>query len=98
MVTITAPAKKQIREMFRETPRYGLRVHILEWDCQGVKCHISFEDFLAENDMVIEHEGLYIVIDEYALPMLENATIDYIEPDGGFRILPHHKEPLDRLV
>ena len=45
--------------MFRETPRYGLRVHILERDCQGVKCHISFEDFLAENDIVIEQEGLY---------------------------------------
>jgi Uncharacterized conserved protein len=98
MVTITAPAKKQIREMFRETPRYGLRVHILEWDCQGVKCHISFEDFLAENDIVIEQEGLYIVVDEYALPIFENGTIDYMEPDGGFHILPRHKEHFDRLV
>ena len=100
ILTITASAKKQILEMFRETPGYGLRVRILKRDCHGVKCHISFEDFLAENDIVIEQESLYIIVDEYGLSLLENATIDYLdnEPDCGFYIRSHSQKSLDRSV
>ena len=61
-----------------------LRVAIEGGGCSGFQYDIRLDD-PAEDDLVLEKDGVRVVIDPVSLPLLSNAVIDFSEELIGAR-------------
>jgi iron-sulfur cluster insertion protein len=65
------------------------RVSVLGGGCSGFQYHFDFDAATpAEDDKVIEQNGVRVVIDATSLELLAGSTLDYVETLGsaGFEI------------
>ncbi len=63
-----------------------LRVAVEGGGCSGFQYDIRF-DSPAEDDLVLEKDGMQVLIDPVSLPFLENAVIDFSEELIGARFV-----------
>ena len=70
-----------------EHPEY-LRVYVQGGGCSGLSYGMGFEKQPDEDDIVIEQEGIKILVDSYSKDSLKGANVDYIESlmGSGFKI------------
>ncbi len=66
--------------------RRPLRVAVDGGGCSGWQYDIKLDD-AAAGDLVIEKDGLSVLIDEISLPFLQNAVIDFTEELIGARFV-----------
>ncbi|MGQ0609498.1 MAG: HesB/IscA family protein [Paracoccaceae bacterium] len=66
--------------------RRPLRVAVDGGGCSGFQYDIKLDD-AAAGDLVIEKDGLSVLIDEISLPFLQNAVIDFTEELIGARFV-----------
>ncbi len=90
MITVTAKAAEKIKEFMAEEaekPQY-LRVYVQGGGCSGLSYGMGFEKAADEDDMVIEQQGVKILVDDYSKDSLKGASVDYIESlmGSGFKI------------
>jgi len=64
----------------------GLRVGVLGGGCSGFQYDIRLDDPTPE-DLVLEKDGLRVLIDPVSLPFLRNAVIDFSEELIGARFV-----------
>lgn len=64
----------------------ALRIAVEGGGCSGFQYDIRLDD-PAEDDLVLERDGLRVVIDAVSLPFLQDATIDYTEELIGARFV-----------
>ncbi len=62
----------------------ALRVAVEGGGCSGFQYDIRLDD-PAEDDLVLEKDGLKVLVDSISLPFLTNATIDFTEELIGAR-------------
>ncbi len=81
MVTITDSAVKRIAFLKREEGNDGLmlRVSVSGGGCSGFQYGFSFDDNVADDDLVFGPERARVVIDEVSLELLSGARIDFVE-------------------
>lgn len=60
-----------------------LRVFITGGGCNGFSYGFTFDDDVAEDDAVIDREGVSMVIDAMSYPYLEGSQVDYVEDLSG---------------
>jgi len=81
-VTLTAQAAEQVRKVFEaeQAPlaTAGLRVGVMPGGCSGFKYALNIEDQAAEDDQVIESEGVRLFVDSFSAQYLNGVTIDYM--------------------
>jgi iron-sulfur cluster insertion protein len=67
---------------------FGLRVYVQGGGCSGFKYGMAYEEKEAEDDCVLEANGLRIFVDPYSAPMLIGTQIDYNDglQGAGFAI------------
>ena len=90
LVTVTAKAAEKIQEFMKEEsehPEY-LRVYVQGGGCSGLSYGMGFETKPEEDDIVIEENGVKLLIDSYSQDHLKGANVDYIESlmGSGFKI------------
>ena len=90
LVTVTAKAAEKIQEFMKEEsehPEY-LRVYVQGGGCSGLSYGMGFETKPEEDDVVIEENGVKLLIDSYSQDHLKGANVDYIESlmGSGFKI------------
>ncbi len=90
IVTVTPKAAEKIREFMKEEdgkPEY-LRVYVQGGGCSGLSYGMGFEKQAEEDDIVIEEQGVKLLIDSYSQDHLKGANVDYIESlmGSGFKI------------
>ena len=89
MITISDSAYKQISKLkeSKAEPDQHLRLFVESGGCSGFEYGMSF-DFIKEDDVKIEKEDLFIIIDQTSLSYLDGCRIDF--DDGltgkGFEI------------
>lgn len=66
--------------------RRPLRVAVDGGGCSGFQYDIKLDEASA-GDLVIEKDGLSVLIDEISLPFLQNAVIDFTEELIGARFV-----------
>lgn len=66
--------------------RRPLRVAVDGGGCSGFQYDIKLDE-AAAGDLVIEKDGLSVLIDEISLPFLQNAVIDFTEELIGARFV-----------
>ena len=90
LVTVTAKAAEKIQEFMKEEtekPEY-LRVYVQGGGCSGLSYGMGFETKPEEDDLVVEENGVKLLIDSYSQDHLKGANVDYIESlmGSGFKI------------
>lgn len=89
VVRLTSKALEMVRKMHAKEglgPEHGLRVGVLGGGCSGFQYTLSF-DARKEGDVVMELDGVPVLVDEVALPYIAGTTLDYVEGlhGAGFR-------------
>ena len=90
VITVTPKAAEKIAEFMKEEdePSEYLRVYVQGGGCSGLSYGMGFEKKAEEDDIVIEENGVKLLIDNYSLDHLKGANVDYIESlmGSGFKI------------
>ena len=88
-VTLTSQAIKKVGDMISEDgdPTLKLRIYISGGGCSGFQYNFAFDDKAAEDDMVIEKDGVTLLMDCTTFPYMVGATVDYKEGLEGARFI-----------
>ncbi len=90
MITVTPKAAEKIHEFMKEeaeNPEY-LRVYVQGGGCSGLSYGMGFEKSPEDDDLVLEENGIKLLVDSYSVDHLKGANVDYIESlmGSGFKI------------
>jgi iron-sulfur cluster assembly protein len=87
---MTDKAAVKARELFEEkgVTEGGLRVFVVGGGCSGYQYGMALAREFDEEDLVVEHSGIKLVVDPDSAPLLEGAEIDYVDDlmKAGFTI------------
>ncbi|MGB3940122.1 MAG: iron-sulfur cluster insertion protein ErpA, partial [Candidatus Manganitrophaceae bacterium] len=83
-------AGEKVKEIMQGEQKtgYGLRVYVTGGGCSGYQYGMAFEETPAEEDSVLEMQGVKVFVDPYSAPMLEGTEVDYVDSlqGAGFAI------------
>ena len=65
------------------TETAGLRVGVLPGGCSGFQYGLNIEDEPAEDDLVLETNGLRLFVDPFSMQYLGGVEIDYVTTFQG---------------
>ncbi|MDY7219923.1 iron-sulfur cluster insertion protein ErpA [Denitrificimonas sp. JX-1] len=85
----TEDAAKKVRALLEEegNPRLNLRVFITGGGCSGFEYGFTFDEEVAEDDTVVEREGVNLIVDPMSFQYLVGAEVDYTEGLEGSRFI-----------
>src|SRR4030042_6211998 len=81
MVSITDRAAENVKRLLKTKGVEGgaLRLFVAGGGCSGYQYGMALAPQAEENDVVIEHDGVKLLVDPESAPLLEGAEIDYVE-------------------
>ncbi|TAK20971.1 MAG: iron-sulfur cluster insertion protein ErpA [Chloroflexota bacterium] len=89
-LSITETAVDELKRVIRKkgNPDIALRVFVSPGGCSGLSYGMSFEESPADDDIVVERDGVRLVVDEVSLMYIGGAEIDYVDAlmGGGFTV------------
>lgn len=89
-ITVTPKAAEKVKEFMKQEGREDLllRVYVSGGGCSGLSYGMGFEEKKDTDDMVIEQNGVKLLVDSYSLSHLKGTEIDYVESlmGAGFKI------------
>ena len=83
--TAVSKVKSLIDEEGNE--RLSLRVFVTGGGCSGFQYGFNFDDELAEDDTIVEREGVKLVVDPMSFQYLAGSEVDYQEGLEGSRFV-----------
>ncbi len=80
-VFFTDSAVSKVRELIEEegNPNLKLRVFVTGGGCSGFQYGFSFDEEQADDDAVVERDGVSMLVDPMSYQYLVGATVDYQE-------------------
>ncbi|MDP6707653.1 MAG: iron-sulfur cluster insertion protein ErpA [Alphaproteobacteria bacterium] len=89
-VSVTASAAKRVAQLIaaEDRPDLKLRVAVAGGGCSGFQYTFDFDDQVNDDDLVLERDGVAVLIDSMSLEFLGGAKIDFVEDliGAAFRI------------
>ncbi|MDT8371999.1 MAG: iron-sulfur cluster assembly accessory protein [Gammaproteobacteria bacterium] len=80
MIKLTEAAVNRVREMVeKRASGVGLRIGVTTSGCSGYSYALDYAETVAENDIVIEQDGVKVVVDQASMPMLEDMELDFVK-------------------
>jgi iron-sulfur cluster assembly accessory protein len=77
-VSLSARAAKRIAEILKGEPaQMKLRVAVTGGGCSGFQYSFALDDLQAPDDLVIQRDGVALLVDPVSLDFLRGAEIDY---------------------
>ncbi|MBR9913174.1 MAG: iron-sulfur cluster insertion protein ErpA [Gammaproteobacteria bacterium] len=86
-VTNSAVAKVRSLVEEEENEDLKLRVFVTGGGCSGFQYGFTFDELVAEDDAVIEKDGITVLVDAISYPYLVGSQVDYEEGLKGSRFL-----------
>ena len=90
MVNITDKAAEKVKVLLQEkgVEQGALRVFVAGGGCSGYQYGMAIAQDADEEDLIVEHDGVRLLIDPESAPLLKGAEIDYVEDimKSGFTI------------
>ncbi len=85
----TGAAATKVKAMIDEegNPALKLRIYVTGGGCSGFQYGFTFDDNVAEDDIVVANEGVNLLVDAMSLQYLVGAEIDYQEDLEGARFV-----------
>jgi iron-sulfur cluster insertion protein len=80
-VIVTANAAKRVEKLIAMEGKPGLmlRVGVLGGGCSGFQYQITLDDTAGDDDVVTEHHGVKLVVDQTSLGLLAGSEVDFVE-------------------
>ena len=80
-ITITDSAAARIAALKAQEEAEGsfLRIAVSGGGCSGFQYGLSFDEETNADDMVFEHGGVRVVVDDVSLDLLNGAEVDFVE-------------------
>lgn len=77
---VTDNAAKRIQNILKKEPEGSfLRLSVLGGGCSGFQYSFTIDQTSSDEDLIVEKNGIMVVIDDVTLPFVENATLDFID-------------------
>lgn len=76
---LTDSAKDRIADVCAHERMAALRVYVQGGGCAGFSYKFALEPSAAEDDLILEEDGFMVVVDPFSAPMLDGATVDWVE-------------------
>lgn len=88
-IIFTSNAASKVGEMIAEEgdATLKLRVYVTGGGCSGFQYSFAFDDQVGEDDMVLEKDGVTLLVDSMSFQYMVGATIDYQEGLEGARFV-----------
>ncbi|AQZ93771.1 iron-sulfur cluster insertion protein ErpA [Halopseudomonas phragmitis] len=88
-LAFTDSAVSKVRSLIEEegNERLSLRVFVTGGGCSGFQYGFTFDDELAEDDTVVERDGVRLVVDPMSFQYLAGSEVDYQEGLEGSRFV-----------
>ena len=85
----TEAAARKVKNLIsdEENPNLKLRVYITGGGCSGFQYGFTFDEDVAEDDTIVEREGVSLVVDPMSFQYLAGAEVDYQEGLEGSRFV-----------
>lgn len=64
-----------------------LRVYVTGGGCSGFQYGFTFDEVVAEDDSVVERDGIKVLVDALSYPYLAGAKVDYEEGLQGSKFV-----------
>lgn len=84
-LNMTAAAAAKVADLIAEeaNPELKLRVYITGGGCSGFQYGFSFDEQREAEDLVVERDGVTLIVDPLSLQYLMGAEVDYRESLQG---------------
>ncbi|TDR23426.1 iron-sulfur cluster insertion protein ErpA [Marinicella litoralis] len=88
-IQLSSAAAHKISQLVLEemNPDLKFRVYIIGGGCSGFQYGFAFEEDITDGDMVLEQNGVQMMVDPMSFPYLMGSTVDYLEDLQGSRFL-----------
>ena len=90
MITLTDDAAGKVKELIEQEGEeaLALRVAVRPGGCSGFSYEMFFDTDVADDDQIVDYDGVKVVVDASSVMLLEGATLDYKDglQDAGFAI------------
>ncbi len=88
ILALTDSATEKVKQLLRERRSGALRVFVAGGGCSGYQYGMALAQEADEEDLVIEHGGVRLLVDPESAPLLQGAEIDYVDDvmKSGFSI------------
>ncbi|WP_339906853.1 iron-sulfur cluster insertion protein ErpA [Pseudomonas guineae] len=85
----TQGAANKVKSLVDEegNTRLKLRVFVTGGGCSGFQYGFTFDEDVAEDDTIVEREGVSLVVDSMSFQYLAGAEVDYQEGLEGSRFI-----------
>jgi len=93
MITMTTLAEQKIKSLLEEdSEMMGLRIYVKGGGCSGYSYGMVLETSgaVGEDDTVIEHHGIHVIVDSHSAPLLSGAVVDYKDELMGAGFVIHN--------
>jgi iron-sulfur cluster assembly protein len=96
-IQLTESAAQHVEAMLSKRQRgIGLRLGTRKSGCSGYAYVVEYADDVCEDDLVIESNGVTVVVDAASLQHLDGMTVDYVRTNAlnaGFEFInPNAKD------
>ena len=80
-ITVSASAARQVARLLRneDNPDQALRVTVSGGGCSGFQYGFAFDANPQEDDLIIEKEGVKVLVDSVSAGYLAGSEIDYVD-------------------
>jgi iron-sulfur cluster assembly protein len=85
MIHLTPTARAAITRFIKgnDTPVAGLRIAISGGGCSGFQYGMRLEEAKADDDLVMEYDGVTLLVDPFSAPLLDGVTVDFVDSLHG---------------
>ncbi len=87
---VTEKAVEEIKRIAKENniDNAILRIRVVPGGCSGFQYAMGFDDTVEETDNVFEYDNIKVVIDQFSMPYVNGAELDFVVDfmGGGFTI------------
>lgn len=89
VVTVTESAIAKVRSLIEEedNPDLKLRVYVTGGGCSGFQYGFTFDEAVADDDSIVERDGVKVVVDAMSYPYLVGAVVNYEEGLQGSKFV-----------
>jgi iron-sulfur cluster assembly protein len=90
-VTFTTKGAEKVRAFLEsqglEAAAAGLRVGVRGGGCSGFQYQLAFDE-QRDGDVIFDHDGLRLLVDNQSLPYVDGSQIDYVDSlqGAGFQV------------
>lgn len=87
ILTVSQKAVEKVKNLVEEeaNPDLKLRVYVTGGGCSGFQYGFSFDEVAAEDDTLVESDGVTVLVDPLSYQYLVGSTVDYEEGLQGAR-------------